>query len=142
MPSGPQTRITLHLSNIKWITGLTVPRLSSLMLTVFRPNTCYKYNLKVYNICIVQNQNFCPVSLLTLLNRVCCSTVFVNVFSPFLLSQKTARCIDQVRGGNTLEHISISLFFMTNQVKPSTSLITMVSVSVVQPSLNQEFLCT
>ena len=90
-------------------------------------------NLKVYNICIVQNQNFCPISLLTLLNRVCCSTVFVNVFSPFLLSQKTARCIDQVRGGNTLEHIYISLFFMTIQVKPSTSLIQGV------PSVSTQF---
>ena len=44
MPNGWQTRITLHLANIKWITGLTEPRLSSLLLAVFGPNTCYNYN--------------------------------------------------------------------------------------------------
>ena len=40
LPNGWQTRITLHLANIKWITGLTTPPLSSLTLAVFWPNTC------------------------------------------------------------------------------------------------------
>ena len=39
MPSGQQTRIALHLANIKWITWLTAPR-----SLVFGPNTCYNYN--------------------------------------------------------------------------------------------------
>ena len=34
-------RITLHLANIKCITGLTAPQLSSLPLTFFGLNTCY-----------------------------------------------------------------------------------------------------
>ena len=44
LPNGWQTRITLHLANVKWITGLMAPRLSSLTLAVFGPNTCYNYN--------------------------------------------------------------------------------------------------
>ena len=43
LPNGWQTRITLHLANIKWKTGLTAPRLSLLTLAVFGPNICYNY---------------------------------------------------------------------------------------------------
>ena len=44
MSNSWQTRITLHLANIKWITGLIAPQLSSLTLAVFGPNTYYNYN--------------------------------------------------------------------------------------------------
>ena len=45
MPNGQQSRITLHLENIKRITGLTAPPLSLIALAVIEPNICYNQSL-------------------------------------------------------------------------------------------------
>ena len=44
LPNGQQTRITLHLGNIKEIPESMAPRLSSLLLAVFGPNTSKNFS--------------------------------------------------------------------------------------------------
>ena len=55
MPSGPQTRIALHLANIELVTGLTAPWLSLLTLAIFEPITSYDYYILAVLLDLVTN---------------------------------------------------------------------------------------
>ena len=77
MPSGPHTRIALHLANIKWITGLTAPWLAHLSsgLTSVIIIRCF-LSLPFYVECSRLDRLYCFSQ---------CNELFDKIFQPDIL---------------------------------------------------------
>ena len=90
--------VTYLLFNI--YEGLVLLKLAYTVLILINtgPSNVNELNLKVYNICIVQNQNFCPVSLLTLLNSVLLYGLCKRFFPIFVVTENSTMHWSSKRG--------------------------------------------